>query len=52
MNIINYYFDNAHDIENLDKVLLQLQLRFSELTGQEELLSQLYEKTLNEELAK
>lgn len=47
MKILDYYFNTeSHDIENIDKTLVQFQLRFWELTGQEELLSMLYEEAL------
>ncbi len=45
--ILDYYFDsNAHDLENIDKILVQFQLRFWELTGQEELMTGLYENAI------
>ena len=41
--IIDYYFDSdAHDMANLDRVLLQFKLRFNELTSQEWMLARLY----------
>jgi len=47
--ILDYYFDTqAHNMSNLDKVLLQFQLRFWELKGQEELITGLYEEALKE----
>lgn len=46
-SILNYYFDEkAHDMARLDQVLLQFQLRFGELTGQENLLDYMYEDVL------
>lgn len=48
-NILNYYFDSdAHEIENIDKILLQFYLRFIELTGQEYTMVFLYEKAIEE----
>lgn len=47
--ILDYYFDtNAHNMENIDLSLVQFQLRFSELTGQEELMTNLYIEALRE----
>jgi len=41
--ISDYYFSSAsHDLQKLDQILLQFQLRFWELTGQEESLTTLY----------
>lgn len=49
IKLLDYYFDpQAHDIEKLDQTLLQFQLRFWELTGQELLLGSSYEKILEE----
>ncbi len=49
MKILDYYFDTeSHDIENLDKTLIQFQLRFHELTGQEELMTNLVEEAIQE----
>lgn len=45
--ILDYYFDNSsHEIENLDQILIQFQLRFWELSGQEILMVTLYEEAL------
>lgn len=47
--ILDYYFDtNAHDLKNIDAILIQFQLRFWELTGQETLLVNLYEKAIDQ----
>jgi len=47
MKILNYYFDpNSHDLENLDSILIQFQLRFWELVGQEELMSSFYKEAI------
>lgn len=47
--IIKYYFSSeAHDMAQLDRALIQFQLRFQELTGQEELLVLLYEDALQQ----
>lgn len=47
--IIDYYFDtNAHNMENIDQILIQFQLRFWELTGQEELLVNLYDEAIHQ----
>ena len=47
--ILDYYFDtNAHNLENIDAILIQFQLRFWELTGQENLLVNLYEKAIEQ----
>ncbi|WP_075341912.1 hypothetical protein [Tenacibaculum agarivorans] len=49
MNILDYYFDTAsHDMNNLNKVLTQFQLRFWELTGQEELMITLYKDAIQQ----
>ena len=49
MKILDYYFNTeSHDIQNIDKILVQFQLRFWELTGQEELLTLLYAEALGE----
>ena len=43
----NFYFDtDTHNLENLDQTLLQFQLRFWELTGQEELMISLYDDSI------
>ena len=45
--IIDYYFDSdAHDMANIDRVLLQFELRFKELTSQEWMLARLYDDAL------
>ena len=45
--ILDYYFDtDSHNIKNLDQILIQFQLRFWELTGQEELMVNLYKEAL------
>lgn len=47
INILDYYFSaDSHKMDNLDAVLIQFQLRFSELTGQEILMNQLYTEAL------
>ena len=47
--ILDYYFDSeAHRMENIDQILIQFQLRFWELTGQENLLVELYEDAIFE----
>lgn len=47
MKIIDYYFEtSSHEITNLDQIMVQFQLRFWELTGQEELMVSLYEEAL------
>jgi hypothetical protein len=47
--IIDFYFDtNAHNMENIDQSLVQFQLRFWELTGQEELIGNLYTEAIKE----
>lgn len=47
INILNYYFDaESHELNNLDRILLQFQLRFWELTGQEELMTTLYDDAI------
>lgn len=49
MKILDYYFDtDSHDVNHLDKTLIQFQLRFWELTGQEELMITLYEDAIKE----
>ena len=47
-NLVDFYFDNADKINELDSILLQLKLRFSELVGQEYLLKILYEEAIKE----
>ncbi len=45
--IFDYYFDtDSHDIDNLDQILVQFQLRFWELSGQEALMVTLYAEAL------
>lgn len=45
--ILDYYFSSdAHNMANLDQVLLQFKLRFNELTGQEWMLARLYKDAL------
>ncbi|USD24947.1 hypothetical protein [Flagellimonas marinaquae] len=47
--IMDFYFDtNAHNMENIDQSLVQFQLRFWELTGQEELIGNLYTEAIKE----
>lgn len=50
--VIDFLFDPAsHDMENIETTLIQLQLRFKELVGQEYLLVDSYQKILtNDEL--
>ncbi len=41
--LLNFYFDTeTHNLDNLEQTLIQFQLRFWELTGQEELMIHLY----------
>ncbi|VXD15867.1 hypothetical protein [Marinoscillum sp. 108] len=48
-NILDLYFDmETHKIENLDPVLIQFELRFGELAGQEYLLEHLYEDAISQ----
>lgn len=48
-NMLDYYFETgAHEMSNLEAILIQFQLRFWELTGQEYLLEQLYQEALAE----
>ncbi len=45
--ILDYYFDtSSHNMENITKVLTQFQLRFWELTEQEELMVHLYKEAI------
>ncbi len=45
--ILDLYFDrSAHDMADLNQTLIQFQLRFWELTGQEELMVQLFDEAL------
>ncbi|MEM8890814.1 MAG: hypothetical protein AAGD28_22755, partial [Bacteroidota bacterium] len=47
--ILDYYFDTqSHDMNQLQQILIQFQLRFWELTGQEVLLEQMYEEAIEE----
>jgi hypothetical protein len=47
--ILDYYFDsNSHDLKNIDQILIQFQLRFWELTGQEELMTGLYQEAIEQ----
>lgn len=47
MKILDLYFEaDTHDLNNLEAVLIQFQLRFWELTGQEALLTHLYDEQL------
>jgi hypothetical protein len=49
MNIREYYYESeAHDMQQINRILVQFSLRFWELTGQEEALDQLYEKAIND----
>ncbi|MHA7100655.1 hypothetical protein [Roseivirga pacifica] len=49
IKILDYYFDtNSHNMESIDQTLIQFQLRFQELTGQEELITNLYREAINE----
>ncbi|NNC71134.1 MAG: hypothetical protein HKN90_09965 [Flavobacteriaceae bacterium] len=49
IKILDYYFDmNAHNMENIDQILIQFQLRFWELTGQEELMNNLYKEAISQ----
>ena len=48
-SILDFYFDTeTHDMSNIDRVLVQFQLRFWELTGQEILISNLYARAIDE----
>jgi hypothetical protein len=50
MNILDLYFSaDTHNMKNLDITLLQLQLYFNELTGQERLMTYLYDEALKAE---
>jgi len=47
--IVDYYFDSSsHDLNRLEPILLQFQLRFWELTGQEVLMEELYAAAIDE----
>lgn len=49
MKIMDCYYDTeSHNMENLDKTLVQFQLRFSELTGQEKSMIFLYKEAIKE----
>ncbi len=46
-NILDFYFDlDTHQLANRKAVLIQFQLRFQEIVGQENLLEQLYQDAL------
>jgi hypothetical protein len=48
MKILDYYFDReAHNLEQLEPTLIQFQLRFSELVGQEAVIQDFYEEAIN-----
>ena len=45
--ILDFYFNtSAHDMANLDQVLIQFELRFWELAGQEQLIVTMYDEAL------
>ena len=45
--LLNFYFDTeTHNLDNLDQTLIQFQLRFRELTGQEEIMIYLYDDSI------
>jgi hypothetical protein len=45
--LLNFYFNTeTHNLDNLEQTLIQFQLRFWELTGQEELMSYLYSDSI------
>ena len=47
--ITDFYFDtNTHNMENIDQTLILLQLRFWELTGQEGLITNLYNEAISQ----
>ncbi|MGK7391401.1 MAG: hypothetical protein ACNS60_13680 [Candidatus Cyclobacteriaceae bacterium M2_1C_046] len=47
VKVFDFLFDpSAHDMKNIDATLIQLQLRFMELVGQEILLKDLYKQVL------
>lgn len=47
--ILDLYFDKeSQDLDNLDQTLMQMNLRFHELVGQEFLLNQYYESSIKE----
>ena len=49
MKILDYYFDTeSHNMKNVDQILIQFQLRFWELTGQEELMTTLYNDAIEQ----
>jgi len=49
VKILDYYFNTeAHDMQQIDKTLIQFQLRFWELTGQEELMVSLYQEAIEQ----
>jgi hypothetical protein len=46
-DLLNFYFDTeTHNLDNLDQTLIQFQLRFRELTGQEEIMIYLYDDSI------
>lgn len=48
-NITHFFFDtNAHNMKNIDQTLIQFQLRFLELTGQEGLITNLYHEATSQ----
>ncbi len=49
MKILDFLYDNeTHNMENLDKTLIQFHLRFRQLTGQEVTMIFLYKEAINE----
>jgi len=49
VKILDFYFSmEAHEMQNLDQILLQYQLRFGELVGQEYLLIYLYKEAIEQ----
>jgi hypothetical protein len=42
MGLLDLYFEEAHNIDNIDAILIQFRLRFGELLGQEYKLDELY----------
>ncbi|MGB5463124.1 MAG: hypothetical protein WBM92_07150 [Aureibaculum sp.] len=45
--LLNFYFKTeTHNLDNLDQTLIQFQLRFRELTGQEEIMIYLYDDSI------
>ncbi len=46
--ILDYYFEpSTHEMEDIEAILIQFQLRFTELVGQEMLMAYLYDDSLN-----